>query len=98
TAGRALGPATRAGDAATDQRSVSRASRICEGFLRAHQAATPPSLSAGPCQARLLRLHAVEGSGPSIRRFAGWLAQDISEHDSRILHALSRSASTLTTC
>src|SRR5262245_48609018 len=31
---------------------ISGASRICEGFLRAHQAATAPSLSAEPCQAR----------------------------------------------
>src|SRR6516162_464783 len=77
TAGRALGrSATRTVDAATDQGSVSGASRICEGFLRAHQAATPPSLSAGPCQARASRLHAAEGSGPPIRRSAGWLAQD----------------------
>jgi len=45
-------PFTRTVDAATDQGSVPGASRISEGFLRAHQAATPPSLSAGPCQAR----------------------------------------------
>src|SRR6516162_1692858 len=43
-------PTTRTVDAATDQGSVPGASRIIEGFLRAHQAATPPSLSAGPCQ------------------------------------------------
>jgi hypothetical protein len=30
---------------------AAHASRIIEGFLRAHQAATPPSLSAGPWQA-----------------------------------------------
>src|SRR6516164_10244472 len=54
------------------------------GSLRAHGAVTPTTLRAGPCQARSLRLHAGERSGPSIRRYAGWLAQDTSEHDSWI--------------
>src|SRR6516225_1371752 len=54
------------------------------GSLRAHGAVTPTTLRAGPCQARSLRLHAGERSGPSIRRYAGWLAQDTSDHDSWI--------------
>src|SRR6516165_5432626 len=54
------------------------------GSLRAHGAVTPTTLRAGPCQARSLRLHAGQRSGPSIRRFADWLAQDTSEHDSWI--------------
>src|SRR5262249_13851308 len=45
--------ATRTVDAATDQGSIPSASRILDCFLRAHQAATPPSLSAGPWQALL---------------------------------------------
>src|SRR5262249_25540008 len=35
-----------------NQAKISGASRICEDLLRAHQAATPPSLSAGPRQTR----------------------------------------------
>src|SRR6516225_528628 len=54
------------------------------GSLRAHGAVTPTTLRAGPCQARSLRLHAGERSGPLTRRCAGWLAQDTSEHDSWI--------------
>src|SRR5262249_39969876 len=37
--------------AATERGSAPGAFRICEGFLRAHQAANPLSLSAGPCPA-----------------------------------------------
>jgi hypothetical protein len=76
----------------------SGASRISEGFPRAHQAATPPSLSAAPCAClTITRWRAI---WTSIRRSAGWLAQDTSEHDSWICTHPSPSAShwTRTTC